>query len=422
MRLLNVHDLSFRVFLGEGTPRYVTASHRWGEETETTIKDVQKRRNTDKIGYRKMEGFAQYVREHIPHVDWLWIDTCCINQESDREVSEAVNSMFRWYHNAVVCLAYLADVTPSEVVGDVKCMDDFRHSVWFKRGWTLQELLAPSAVVFLTERWEVLGHKGEYDNEKSSPPLHMGPSLDSTIAAITRIPEAALKSDDRSTKFSVRERFAWMEGRTTTRREDMAYCLLGIFGVHMPLVYGEGKESARKRLMEAIRRDTSGNGDESPPPTISGSGELLAAPMRTAASSGDVQTVRRMLEAGVDVNRVAEDGGTALQIAAFRGQEAVVDLLLQWKADPNLSTPLMSAVGSGVSPKIAAKLIQAGAVATPEALWRAASRGDTAAAKTLLEAGVDVNSVAEDGGAALSCAVQHGHADIVRLLIERGAH
>ncbi|KAK1809429.1 hypothetical protein LTR12_016209 [Friedmanniomyces endolithicus] len=394
MRLLNVHDLSFRVFLGEGTPRYVTASHRWGEETETTIKDVQKRRNPDKIGYRKMEGFAQYVREHIPHVDWLWIDTCCINQESDREVSEAVNSMFRWYHNAVVCLAYLADVTPSEVVGDVKCMDVFRHSVWFKRGWTLQELLAPSAVVFLTERWEVLGHKGEYDNEKSSPPLHMGPSLDSTIAAITRIPEAALKSDDRSTKFSVRERFAWMEG----------------------------KESARKRLMEAIRRDTSGNGDESPPPTISGSGELLAAPMRTAASSGDVQTVRRMLEAGVDVNRVAEDGGTALQIAAFRGQEAVVDLLLQWKADPNLSTPLMSAVGSGVSPKIAAKLIQAGAVATPEALWRAASRGDTAAAKTLLEAGVDVNSVAEDGGAALSCAVQHGHADIVRLLIERGAH
>ncbi|TKA71192.1 hypothetical protein B0A55_11985 [Friedmanniomyces simplex] len=170
----------------------------------------------------------------------------------------------------------------------------------------------------------------------------------------------------------------------------------------MPLVYGEGKESARKRLMEAIRRDTSGNGDESPSPTISGSGELLAAPMRTAASSGDVQTVRRMLEAGVDVNTVAEDGGTALQIAAFRGQEAVVDLLLQWKADPNLSTPLMSAVSTGVSPKIAAKLIQAGAVATPEALWRAAARGDTAAAKTLLEAGVDVNAVVEDGGAAPS--------------------
>lgn len=108
MRLLNVYTLEFSEHAnGE---KYAIASHRWKAGTEATIKDLRNKRNTDKDGYRKVEDFARYVREHVQHVNWLWIDTCCVNQDSSQEVAEAVNSMFRWYSNAEVCLAYLADV------------------------------------------------------------------------------------------------------------------------------------------------------------------------------------------------------------------------------------------------------------------------------------------------------------------------
>jgi ankyrin repeat protein len=128
-----------------------------------------------------------------------------------------------------------------------------------------------------------------------------------------------------------------------------------------------------------------------------------------------------MLEAGADVNAVAENGSTALQLAALHQHEGVVDLLLQWKADPNLSTPLMSTVGPSGTPAIALKLIKAGAVTTPSALWEAATWGNTAAAKHLLEAGVDVNAVNDNSDTALSCAVFRGYENIVKLLLERGA-
>lgn len=153
MRLLNVETLEFTDFHNDERPTYAIASHRW-QGAEAFFQDVQSKRNTYKSGYKKIEHFAKFVRKRICSVKWLWIDTCCINKDSAAELSEAINSMFNWYRDAEVCLAYLEDFSTTEDV------DGITHSNWFTRGWTLQELIAPRLVVFLDHDWEVIGHKG----------------------------------------------------------------------------------------------------------------------------------------------------------------------------------------------------------------------------------------------------------------------
>jgi len=134
--------------------------------------------------------------------------------------------MYQWYQNADVCYAFLADV-PS-----ITTLEDSR---WFTRGWTLQELTAPSKVVFLNDRWEVLGTKA---------------SLHQEISDCTRIPVDILLGGDPEGA-SVAQRMSWAATRQTTRLEDRAYSLMGLFGVNMPLLYGEG-EKAFVRLQEEI--------------------------------------------------------------------------------------------------------------------------------------------------------------------------
>ena len=253
MRLLNVDSMEFFTFHDASVPKYAVASHRWDPSVEASLADIEERCNTESFGYKKVEGFCAFIRENITDVCWLWIDTCCIDQKSSQEVGEAINSMFKWYQTAAICLAYLADVTSEAVAG--KRMDKFRESVWFTRGWTLQELLAPRLVVFLTHQWEIIGHKGSYEPGDCHT-LHLSPSLDQTVAEATKIPEAVLNHYERSKALSVKDRLEWMASRKTTKSEDMAYCLLGIFDVHMPVLYGEGEEEARTRLMEAIDRRT----------------------------------------------------------------------------------------------------------------------------------------------------------------------
>jgi hypothetical protein len=150
MRLLNVRDLTLREFYKDSErPSYAIASHRWTAR-EATFADVRDRTNTDTIGYRKVEAFASFVRTRALGIEWLWIDTCCINKDSTAELSQAINLMFEWYFKAEICLAYLSDV---EGLADatVTRQIDWQHSAWFGRGWTLQELLAPRIVVFLTK-------------------------------------------------------------------------------------------------------------------------------------------------------------------------------------------------------------------------------------------------------------------------------
>ncbi|TFK91991.1 HET-domain-containing protein [Polyporus arcularius HHB13444] len=171
--------------------------------------------------------------------EWLWIDTCCIDRSSSAELSEAVNSMFSWYSQALVCYAYLIDV-PN--LGSLTRRDSlFRSSKWFTRGWTLQELIAPRSLVFLSKEWKVLGTKA---------------SLAPLLEEITGVDADVLTFRRKVSEVSVARRMWWASNRNTTRIEDKAYSLMGLFGVHMATIYGEGTRAFR-RLQEEILKHTS---------------------------------------------------------------------------------------------------------------------------------------------------------------------
>ena len=167
---------------------------------------------------------------------YIWIDSCCIDKTSSSELSEAINSMYAWYAGADVCYAYLADVLPDE--NPQEGGSRFRTSRWFKRGWTLQELIAPAHLRFLNKDWTPLGTKEE---------------LAGLVNAVTGISIDVLLKPDSLHDFSVAQRLSWAAGRETTRVEDRAYSLLGIFDINMPTLYGEG-ERAFQRLQEEILR------------------------------------------------------------------------------------------------------------------------------------------------------------------------
>lgn len=159
---------------------------------------------------------------------FIWIDTCCIDQRSSAELSEAINSMFAIYARAHVCYAYLADVDGPAA---------FSTSRWFKRGWTLQELIAPRSLEFFASDWSHIGDKETTKN---------------IIHAVTGIDSAVLIHEKRVSTFSHATIMSYAAGRETTRPEDRAYSLMGLFGVHMPVIYGEGGKNAFLRLQYEI--------------------------------------------------------------------------------------------------------------------------------------------------------------------------
>jgi hypothetical protein len=171
-----------------------------------------------------------------------------MKQQSDRELSEAINSMFQWYRDAEVCLAYLEDVP---TVSDIAI---FEQSVWFRRGWTLQELLAPSIVIFLSGQWEVIGHKGQSGQARSGMSMQTGPSLEDRISKVTAIPQAILHDYREGDNLTAEEKMRWADNRETTRAEDLSYCLLGITGASMNIRYGDGAEKTRERLLQKIAK------------------------------------------------------------------------------------------------------------------------------------------------------------------------
>src|SRR5204863_9934361 len=153
------------------------------------------------------------------------------NRANFTELSEAINSMFKWYREATRCYVYLSDVPdPKDPTSTIESA--LQNSRWFKRGWTLQELIAPPSVQFFSRTGELLGSKKSREQQ---------------IHQITRINTEALRGIPLS-KFNVAERLSWATERQTTIEEDAAYCLLGIFEVHMPLIYGEGRQNALNRL------------------------------------------------------------------------------------------------------------------------------------------------------------------------------
>ncbi|KAL5113368.1 hypothetical protein ACEQ8H_008749 [Pleosporales sp. CAS-2024a] len=223
--------------VGDRIPPYAILSHTWDGQ-EVAYQDLQHHKDMEHVDTRLKGGYqkiffcaAQAKRDDL---DYFWVDTCCINRANSTELSEAINSMFRWYQNATKCYVYLSDVQNHSLDGEGESA--FKLSRWFTRGWTLQELLAPKSVEFFSSTQVRLGDKG---------------SLKGLLHEITKIPVQALSGSELS-EYSVTERFSWAENRQTTREEDRAYCLLGLFDVHIPLIYGERKENALDRLRDAV--------------------------------------------------------------------------------------------------------------------------------------------------------------------------
>ena len=244
MRLLHFNELGeleWTEFTKDAIPQYAILSHTWGSE-EVSFVDLVNKTGKTKAGYRKILFCGEQAT--CDKLQYFWVDTCCIDKRNLNELSRAINSMYRWYQNAVKCYVFMSDVSTSGMTNPESHQSTweaaFRKSRWFTRGWTLQELLAPASVEFFSLQHQRLGNKQ---------------SLERQIHEITGIPTEALQGHPLN-HFSVTKRMAWAENRETTEEEDGAYCLLGIFGVFMSLIYGEGKANALNRLRKAINEAT----------------------------------------------------------------------------------------------------------------------------------------------------------------------
>ncbi|GME40967.1 BRCT domain-containing protein [Neofusicoccum parvum] len=232
MRLLNTSTLEFEAFNPSAIPPYAILSHRW-QADEVLFEDMTTGLARNKKGYGKIvDSCKQAAKDRF---GYIWVDTCCIDKQSSAELSEAINSMYAWYSEADICYAYLADATDGV---DPEVDTEFAESEWFDRGWTLQELVAPAHVVFFSSGWVRLGDKA---------------SLCEVLSEITWIDGGVLAGAVGPRTLSVAQRMSWAAKRMTTRPEDVAYCLMGLFDINMPMLYGEG-EKAFIRLQEEIMR------------------------------------------------------------------------------------------------------------------------------------------------------------------------
>lgn len=237
MRLLNTSTYLLEEFFEDAIPLYAILSHRW-EAEEVIFQDYDPlhgfTNSRNKQGWSKVEGSCKQSVED--GYDWVWIDTCCIDKSSSAELSEAINSMFNWYKLADICYAYLSDVgdiAGSATVSTLLEEGDFVKSKWFRRGWTLQELLAPEVLVFFDRSWRRLGEKLE---------------LEQLVKDASGIEE--LEHYDIA---SIAQKMSWAAKRQTTRIEDRAYSLMGIFGINMPPIYGEGERAFLRLQLEIIK-------------------------------------------------------------------------------------------------------------------------------------------------------------------------
>ncbi|KAH9211069.1 heterokaryon incompatibility protein-domain-containing protein [Leptodontidium sp. 2 PMI_412] len=227
MRLLHSSSLELKDFADSVPPRYAILSHLWGPD-EATIEDFRGSRNISDLlshGHHKIKNCCMQAQRD--GIQWVWIDSCCVDRSIRDELSDTINLMYKWLENSHVCYAYLSTV--SSAVGQI--MPTFEQFKWFHRKWTLQKLVAPPSVVFFAED-----------------------CLCEHIADLTGIDSAVLRGSD-PTERTVAERMSWAASRSTTRVEDAAYCLMGLFNVFMPMLYGEGSR-AFTRLQEEIMRQS----------------------------------------------------------------------------------------------------------------------------------------------------------------------
>ncbi|KAK0750789.1 heterokaryon incompatibility protein-domain-containing protein [Schizothecium vesticola] len=235
MRLLNTSTLGMKDFISDhDRPLYAILSHTWGEQ-EISWAQWQNRHaspiEATLGGAKILDCCRQALADGFA---WVWVDTCCIDKSSSAELSEAINSMFRWYRDAEICYAYLSDV-PNAPPSSREAWSHMRKSKWFTRGWTLQELVAPKDLRFYSEDWQPLGTKAQFAD---------------LISSMTHISIRFLFGDNLDLA-SIAQKMSWAANRQTTRLEDQAYSLLGIFDINIPLLYGEGSK-AFQRLQHTL--------------------------------------------------------------------------------------------------------------------------------------------------------------------------
>ncbi|KAG2081562.1 uncharacterized protein F5147DRAFT_263542 [Suillus discolor] len=218
--------------------RCVLLSHRW-EETEVLLhhiqnKDVRKLKGLG--GITKLLSFCKVARD--AGYLWAWMDTCCIDKSNNAELGESVQSMFVWYRHSALTIVYLSDVPPSSQPGALA------SSVWNERGWTFQEFVAPKVVRFYHKDWSLYLNDRSLNHKES-------PAIMKELESATGIDAQALISF-RPGMRDARQKLQWASKRVTTVQEDTAYSLFGIFDVHLPVIYGERKQSALGRLLQDI--------------------------------------------------------------------------------------------------------------------------------------------------------------------------
>ncbi|KAK7988359.1 tRNA (carboxymethyluridine(34)-5-O)-methyltransferase [Apiospora arundinis] len=276
MWLINVETLELEHVLDHTKTAYAILSHTW-EDGEVTFQEFRDHRDDvarAKKGFRKIERVCELARGYSDRLRYAWVDTCCIDKTSSAELSEAINSMYRWYADSTICYAYLGDLAPRKDDGsngpqvqpdgdgdgdgdDVVMTEesDTRSEAapgltrslfrcrWWSRGWTLQELIAPVKLIFLDHDFKYRGTKL---------------SLHTRITETTGIEKKILLNRKPLSSVHVARRMSWAASRETTRAEDAAYSLMGLFDINMPLLYGEGSK-AFLRLQEEICRRSNGD-------------------------------------------------------------------------------------------------------------------------------------------------------------------
>ncbi|KIW62839.1 hypothetical protein PV04_10969 [Phialophora macrospora] len=294
MRLVHLDQhgrLSLTRHLTSQIPPYAIISHTWGTaEDEVTFDDMQNSSWIAKAGSAKLKLGALLARKD--GLDYFWIDTCCINKGNQTELREAITSMFLWYALAAKCYVSLCDVSSHQrrvTDDDAPQGPNIQQARWFTRGWTLQELLAPKCVEFYSQEGQFLGDKK---------------TLEQRIHDITHISKHALRGLPLS-NFSVEERMGWAFGRMTTRVEDQAYCLAGLFDLPMLPIYGEG-QNAFRRLRRLIAEAFGVQVDQIPRPCQPSTSDFLGAQTSAArdaslpASSAPVQCTEMLAALGFD--------------------------------------------------------------------------------------------------------------------------
>ena len=215
--------------------KYATLSHRWGKD-EPLLRDIRGRTVYDMDltdGLMKLQSFCATACEC--GYSWAWSDTCCIDKDSTVELAKAITSMFSWYRRSALTIVHLADIFGTGLLSS---------SVWFKRGWTLQELLAPRTVLFYTRDWSLYRECSSSNHKEDVVLLR-------ELEDATGIAQQYLTNFDPGID-NARSRLQWASERHTTEPEDIAYSLFGIFNVYLPIIPGESAENAFGRLLAEI--------------------------------------------------------------------------------------------------------------------------------------------------------------------------